>query len=61
MELTGTVRERRTIVVHVTDKTPAVVALDLSPLPLDPPVVDGLEKGYKLVLLLEPDLGGVHP
>jgi hypothetical protein len=48
-ELADTVRERRTI-----------AALDLGPLPLDPPVVDGLEEGLDLVLL-EPKLGGVDP
>jgi hypothetical protein len=61
VELAGTVRERRTVVVNVPNKTPTAAALDLGPLPLDPPVVDGLEEGLDLVLLLEPELGGVDP
>jgi hypothetical protein len=61
VELADTVRERRTItVINVPNKTPKATALDLCPLPLDPPVVDGLEEGLDLVLL-EPELGGVDP
>ena len=61
VELAGTGCERRTIVVNVANKTPTAAALDLGPLPLDPPVVDGLEEGPDLVLLLEPELRGVDP
>lgn len=59
--MAGTVRERRTIVVNVANKTPTATALDLGPLPLDSPVVDGLEEGPDLVLLLEPEVGGIDP
>lgn len=60
MELTGTVSKRRTIVVNIAQESAASVALDLGPLPLDSPVIKGLKKWPDLVLLLEPELGGVH-
>jgi len=60
VELVGNIRERRTIIVNVPNKTPKAAALDLGPLPLDPLVVDGLEEGLDLVLL-EQILGGVNP
>lgn len=60
MKLTGTIGKRRTIVVDITNETVTAIALDLSSLPLDSPVVEGLEEGTDLVLLLELELGGVH-
>lgn len=39
----------------------AGVALDAGALPLDAPIVDGLEEGADLVLLGESELGVVHP
>lgn len=45
----------------MSDQTPASVALDLGPRPLNPPIVSGLEERPDLVLLLEPELGGVDP
>lgn len=59
MELTGTVGERRTIIVDVANETATAIALDLGPLPLDSPVIQGLEKGPDLVLFLESELSGV--
>lgn len=59
VELTGAVCERRTVVVDVANKTAAAIAFDLGPLPLDPPVIDGLEEGSDLVLLLESKFGVV--
>lgn len=60
MKLTGTIGKRWTIVIDVAKETVTGVALDLGPLPLDSPVVDGFEEGAKLVLLLELELGGVR-
>lgn len=59
VELPGAVRHRGPVVVDVADDAAAGVADDLGPLPLDAPVVEGLEEGPDLVLLLEPELGGV--
>lgn len=59
VELTGAVGERRAIVVDMANEAAAGVADDPGPLPLDAPVVEGLEEGLDLVLLLEPKLGGV--
>lgn len=59
VKLAGTVSHGGPIVVDVADEPPAAVALDLRPRPLDPPVVSGLEERPDLVLLLEPELGGV--
>lgn len=60
VKLTGTIGKRWTIVIDVAKETVTGVALDLGPLPLDSPVVDGFEEGAKLVLLLELELGGVR-
>lgn len=60
MELTGASGEGWAIVVHVANEVAAVDAEDLGALALDAPVVDGLEEGHDLVLLLETNLGGVH-
>lgn len=59
VELTGTVGHRSAVVVDVPEQMATVIALDLGPLPLDSPVVDRLEERPDLVLLLEPELGGV--
>lgn len=59
MELTWTVGKRRPVVVNVAYEMAAAIALDLGALPLDSPVIEGLEEWSELVLLLEPELGGV--
>lgn len=59
VELTRAAHHRGPVVVDVADEAAAGVADDLGPLPLDAPVVEGLEEGPDLVLLLEPELGGV--
>lgn len=59
MVLTRTVGERRAVVVNIADKSTAAITYDPGPLPLNPPVIDCLEKGSYLVLLLEPEFGVV--
>lgn len=59
MELPRRFRQRRAIVVDVTHEAAAAAALDLDPLPLDPPVIEGFEEGHDLVLFLEVEFGGV--
>ena len=57
VKLPGTVGHRRTVVVDVADEAAIAVALDLRPVAMDSPVVDGLEERLELVLLLEAELG----
>lgn len=58
-ELSDAGGQRRAVVVDVADELPAAIAHDLGAFPLNPPVVDGLEKGADFVLLLESELGGI--
>jgi len=60
VKLTGRIGKRRTVVVDMAKERGAVAALDLGPLPLNSPVVDGFEEGANLVLLLELELGCVY-
>lgn len=59
VKLARTVSHGRAVVVDISDELPAVDALDLGPLPLDPPVVDGLEEGDDLILFFEAEFGGI--
>lgn len=59
MKLAGAVGHRGAVVVDVPDETSAAVAVDLGPLPLYPPVVQGLEERSDFVLFLELELGVV--
>lgn len=59
MELARTISQWRTIVIDVAHKTATAIALDLGPLPLDPPVIDGLKEGHDLIFLLKSELGFV--
>lgn len=45
----------------MTDDASAGVTLDHGAVPMDSPIVEGLEKGADLVLLLESKLGRVDP
>jgi len=60
VKLTGRIGKRWTVVVDMAKERGAVAALDLGPLPLNSPVVDGFEEGANLVLLLELELGCVY-
>lgn len=59
MKLTRSINKRWTIVVDIANETTTAIALDLGSLPLNAPVVEGLEEGSNLVLFLEGELGGI--
>lgn len=59
MKLTRAVGERRAIIVNVTHKSTTAIAYNLGPLSLNSPVIKSLKERSDLVLLLEPELGGV--
>jgi len=60
VKLTGRIGKWWTVIVDMAKERGAGVALDLGPLPLNSPVVDGFEEGAYLVLLLELELGRVY-
>lgn len=60
-ELAGALHGRRTVVVDVAKQVAAGVAADARALPLDAPVVEGLEEGADAVLGREPQARLVHP
>ncbi|CAH9098483.1 unnamed protein product [Cuscuta epithymum] len=59
MKLTRAVSHGRAVVVDMADEHPAANALDPGPLPLDAPVIQGLEEGFDLILLLEAEFGRI--
>lgn len=59
MELTRAIRLRRTIIVNITQESATAITYNLGSLPLNSPIIQGLEKGSDLVLFLEPEFGGV--
>lgn len=59
MELPRTVGQWWAIIIDVAHEMATALAHDLGPLPLEPPVIDGLKEGLDLVFLLEFELGFV--
>lgn len=59
-ELADSISQRRAVVVDVARELPAAIALDLGAFPLNPPVIERLEKGSDFVFLLESELGRIH-
>ncbi|KAG0474885.1 hypothetical protein HPP92_014571 [Vanilla planifolia] len=57
----GALHHRRAVIVNVTNKKAAGVALHPGALALDSPLIDRLKEGSDLVLLAESKLGLVHP
>jgi len=58
-KLPTTIRQRRAIIVHITKVAATAIAVDLGPLPLNTPVIEGFEKGHDLVFFLEIEFGSV--
>ncbi|CAH9143142.1 unnamed protein product [Cuscuta epithymum] len=59
MKLTRAVSHGRAVVIDIAHEHPAANALDPGPLPLDAPVIQGLEEGFDLILLLEAQFGRI--
>lgn len=55
-KLSGSIIDRRAVVVDMTHKNTTRIAKQLSPFPLDSPIVSCLKEGHQLCLFLLPEL-----
>lgn len=60
MKLTRTIHKWRPIIINITHQFSATITVHLSPLPLNTPIIQSLEKRSDFVLFYKLELGGVN-